>query len=95
MGWKEGRGSTAEVILTMAAVLCHWTSKTLAERVARLPNTHLPRDQYGDLLLTGEADILKSPINGKFYLYMNDWGGCEGIDCCDSPSGCESCCLWK
>lgn len=31
--------------------------------------------------------------NGSFFFYVNDWGGCPGVDCCGSPGGCASCCF--
>jgi hypothetical protein len=54
-------------------------------------NVQLPRDQTGSPLLTGEADVLH--WNGTYYYYMNNWGGCPGVDCCSTPSGCASCCF--
>lgn len=61
-----------------------------SERVA-LSNTHLPHDTKGELLLTGEASILK--VGEAYYLYFNNWGGCPGVDCCESSGGCASCCF--
>jgi len=55
-----------------------------------LSNTALPSASGGPFL-TGEASVLA--WNGTYYLYMNDWGGCAGVDCCDSPGGCASCCF--
>ena len=25
--------------------------------------------------------------------YFNNWGNCSGVDCCDDPHGCSSCCF--
>lgn len=54
-------------------------------------NTALPFDTSGSPLLTGEFDVLQ--VDDTYYLYVNNWGGCPGVDCCDSPSGCSSCCF--
>ena len=56
-----------------------------------LSNTVLPRDQNGDLLLTGEADVLL--YDRSYYFYFNNWGGCAGVNCCNSSGGCASCCF--
>ena len=58
---------------------------------ATLSNVALPVDTSGAPLLTGEADVLHH--DGAWYLYMNDWGGCAGVDCCDTEGGCGSCCF--
>ena len=64
----------------------------------RLSNLELPHDATGKPLVSGEADVLVLQRPGDstptYYLYANDWGGCAGIDCCDSPGGCMSCC-WR
>ena len=62
-------------------------------RMVTLPNTHLPVDTNGNTLITGEASFLHSPADGLYYAYMNNWGGCVGVDCCPSPDGCASCCF--
>jgi hypothetical protein len=72
------------VCTALALAQCHSASVTLS-------NTALPRDTSGSLLLTGEASILS--YNGTFYFYFNNWGGCAGVDCCPSSSGCASCCF--
>lgn len=59
--------------------------------VVRLNNTHLPVDTDGQLLVTGEVDVLWH--DDTYYLYMNNWGGCPGVDCCSSAAGCASCCF--
>ena len=55
-----------------------------------LSNLHLPVDQNGNAILTGETSILQ--IGDSYYYYVNNWGGCESVDCCPSPEGCASCC---
>lgn len=62
-------------------------------KAVTLSSTALPRDQHGELLRTGEGDILVHPTDGSYWLYFNDWGGCKGVDCCGSPGGCASCCF--
>ena len=56
-----------------------------------LSNVALPRDSSGNLLLTGESSLLAH--NNTYYLYVNNWGGCPGIDCCPTSGGCSSCCM--
>lgn len=51
-----------------------------------LDNTKLPIDTNGNQLLTGETSVLVH--NGTYYFYMNNWGGCAGVDCCPSGNGC-------
>ena len=58
-----------------------------------LSNAALPRDQHNQSVLTGELDILEHPSDGHYYVYVNDWGVCPGIDCCGTPTGCASCCF--
>ena len=60
-------------------------------RTATLSNEELPLDQNGRKIITGEASVLVH--EGSFYFYFNDWGDCPGVDCCDSDSGCASCCF--
>ena len=55
-----------------------------------LSNKQLPVDSRGDKLVTGETDILKE--GDTYYIYVNNWGGCDTVDCCPSPGGCASCC---
>jgi hypothetical protein len=62
-------------------------------RTVTLPNTRLPVDTSGDTLITGEASFLHSASDNLWYAYFNNWGGCVGVDCCPSPSGCASCCF--
>lgn len=55
-----------------------------------LSNLALPLDTAGNALLTGEATLVQS--SGVWYLYMNNWGGCPGVDCCSSGK-CAACCF--
>lgn len=69
-----------------------YTSPVRTTRVT-LSNLALPLDSGGTTIVTGEASVLRH--NGTFYFYFNDWGHCPGVDCCDSPAGCASCCQTK
>jgi hypothetical protein len=60
-------------------------------RVSVLSNTALPNDTAGVPVLTGELSLLSVPP--LVYYYVNDWGGCAGVDCCPSSGGCASCCF--
>lgn len=60
-------------------------------RRVTLDNTKLPHDTRGLPLITGEADVLVH--DGSMYFYFNNWGGCTGVNCCNSTSGCASCCF--
>lgn len=60
-------------------------------RLVTLSNTQLPLDAAGQLLLTGELTVVS--WNNSFWVYLNNWGGCPGVDCCTSASGCASCCF--
>jgi hypothetical protein len=63
---------------------------TAAARNVSLSNVVLPTDTSGAPLTTGEVTVLAH--HDTFYVYLNDWGGCGGVDCC--PSGnCASCCF--
>jgi len=33
--------------------------------------------------------------DGAYYLYFNNWGTCPGVNCCDTPAGCATCCFDK
>ena len=37
----------------------------------------------------GETSVLK--VNGTYFFYVNNWGGCPSVDCTPSE-GCASCC---
>jgi hypothetical protein len=63
----------------------------VAAKSATLSNIKLPVDQYGEKLITGEADVLHK--DGVYYLYFNNWGTCPGVNCCDDPKGCATCCF--
>ena len=60
-----------------------------------LSNVALPKDTDGKTLLSGEVDVLVLDVNGTatYHLYINNWGGCKGVDCCPSDEGCLSCCF--
>lgn len=55
-----------------------------------LSNLALPHDTSGAPLITGETSVVA--VNGTYYFYVNDWGGCADVDCCPSPGGCADCC---
>ena len=75
-------------VLFLALRLC---TVVQARKEVTLSNVDLPKDTVGNLLLTGEASVLN--MNEKYYFYFNDWGSCPGVNCCDTPSGCASCCF--
>ena len=83
----------SRVVLLVLSLLCSPALLLLADRAeaAVLSNTELPLDTAGQLLRTGEASVLS--VGGAYYLFFNDWGGCEGVDCCASSGGCASCCF--
>lgn len=72
-----------------AIVFCATTLTSSAE--VTLSNTALPRDQNGEPLITGEADVLEH--DGAYYFYFNNWGSCPGVNCCDAAAGCATCCF--
>jgi hypothetical protein len=79
--------ASAAALLAAAAALL---PAAATARSVTLSNTALPRDTAGNPLITGEATILAA--NATYYVYLNDWGGCPGVDCC--PTGaCASCCF--
>ena len=69
-------------------IFCFQTTYTLS---AIISNRHLPLDQNGQQLVTGEASVLQH--NNTYYFYFNNWGNCPGIDCCPTKGGCASCCF--
>jgi hypothetical protein len=75
----------------LAAAALALAPRAAAPRSVSLSNVALPLDSAGNELLTGEATVLRH--GGTWYVYLNDWGGCPGVDCCGSPSGCASCCF--
>ncbi|KAJ9464983.1 glycosyl family 43 [Diplonema papillatum] len=74
-------------VFFVAAALC---SLANGKQVV-LSNLHLPEDTSGNDLITGEADVLQH--NGSYYFYFNNWGGCPGVNCCNTSGGCASCCF--
>ena len=64
-----------------------------SKSIATLSNTALPIDTDGNTLYTGEASFLY--YDNYYYLYLNDWGNCSGINCCTEKfsSSCASCCF--
>eukprot|EP00040_Diaphanoeca_grandis_P019310 m.101922 g.101922 ORF g.101922 m.101922 type:complete len:382 (-) comp27365_c0_seq1:189-1334(-) len=85
--------ATLAVFLSVATI-------SFATKVT-LSNVELPLDQNGEKIITGEADILhytggsKSAIKEGYYIYMNNWGDCPGVNCCDAAAGCATCCFDK
>lgn len=77
-----GRATAAAAIA--ALLLASAPPPASAARVT-LSNTALPVDDRGLPLLTGEATVLAH--GGLYYLYLNDWGGCPGVDCCGTDAG--------
>eukprot|EP00730_Choanoeca_flexa_P005873 TRINITY_DN12038_c0_g2_i1.p1 TRINITY_DN12038_c0_g2~~TRINITY_DN12038_c0_g2_i1.p1 ORF type:complete len:349 (+),score=52.09 TRINITY_DN12038_c0_g2_i1:135-1181(+) len=68
-----------------------WCALLSSASAATVSNVHLPRDTAGNLLKTGEAHVLQ--YGGAYYFYFNNWGGCPGINCCNTSAGCASCCF--
>ena len=81
--------SRSAVVAAAAALVL--AASVVSARTVTLSNTALPTDSSGNLLLTGESSVLFA--QGQWYVYMNVWGGCAGVDCCDSPDGCAACCF--
>ena len=77
--------------LLLLALLLGVGAPPAESKSVALRNDRIPLDQHGDPLRTGEGDVLH--YGGLYYLYLNDWGGCAGVDCCSSPFGCLSCCF--
>eukprot|EP00038_Savillea_parva_P009838 m.186169 g.186169 ORF g.186169 m.186169 type:complete len:710 (-) comp16687_c0_seq1:65-2194(-) len=71
-------------LLTLTIAVTNSTTVTLS-------NVQLPKDQNGDPLITGEADVLYH--EGAYYFYFNNWGSCPGVNCCDAAAGCATCCF--
>ena len=61
------------MVLVLPAVDC---------TTATLSNVELPLDQFGNKILTGEANVMEH--NGSWFFYFNNWGTCPGVDCCAS-----------
>jgi len=70
---------------------------TVLSKSITVSNTQLPVDQNNDPIITGEASVLVgpagTPYSGFYYFYFNNWGGCSGVNCCTSLTGCASCCF--
>eukprot|EP00040_Diaphanoeca_grandis_P034919 m.218170 g.218170 ORF g.218170 m.218170 type:complete len:402 (-) comp33256_c1_seq4:91-1296(-) len=66
------------------------TPRTAQLTPATLSNLLLPHDIDGIPLLTGETNVVFH--DGRYWFFVNDWGGCSFTDCCDSVQGCASCC---
>jgi hypothetical protein len=64
--------------VAVAAALLVAAARPADAKSVTLSNTALPTDTDGNLLLTGEATILAA--NGLYWVYMNNWGGCPGVD---------------
>ena len=82
----------AAVCTLALTVLTFAKDMNSSKHVATLSNVGLPKDTNGNLLITGEASVLNDG-GGNYYFYFNDWGGCPGIDCCNTSAGCASCCF--
>ena len=86
---------TLPIVLLLVTSLLS-TSGPRDDSTVVLSNTELPRDNFGNPLVTGEADILTHPTDGHHYFYFNNWGNCSGVNCCnDTRAGCRSCCFRK
>ena len=77
--------------LSFTLLVSFLLSSVVLASTTTLSNIALPIDTSGHPLLTGELTLLSMPPT--YYLYVNDWGGCPGVDCCPSSSGCASCCF--
>ena len=64
------------------ALVAAFLVSSVVARTVILSNTRLPLDTTGAPLLTGETSVLAH--GGLFYLYVNVWGSCPSVDCCDS-----------
>ncbi len=71
---------------TAAAAAAAAATARANETTATLSNVALPRDQNGELIVTGEASAMQH--GGYWWFYFNDWGSCPGVDCCSSSGGC-------
>jgi hypothetical protein len=93
-GARVGRVAAAQLLLTVALLLASTSTSASTSTGAAdvvLSNIHLPHDVEGRPLVTGETSVVT--VNGTHYVYVNDWGGCQSIDCCASSGGCASCCF--
>ena len=78
-------------LAALAAMVVVGSHATLSPS-ATLFNTHLPVDQRGEKLITGEASALLH--DGAYYFYFNNWdnNSAPGTNCCNTTEGCASCC---
>lgn len=74
-------------------VICTLDAAQNVYQNVTLSNTKLPIDSDGKSIFTGEVTILYH--DNYYYIYLNDWGNCTGIDCCTEKgsSSCASCCF--
>ena len=89
--WYEdfARRYLSAALLFLLLLPLHGEASQADNRVT-LSNTALPVDTDGRPLITGETSVLKA--GDYYYYYVNNWGDCAPVDCCDSPGGCASCC---
>ena len=83
------------LLALVAAAAAHDTvtlsnTAAVAHHTVTLSNTELPKDTSGRPLITGETSVVT--VNGTYFFYVNNWGGCADVDCCGSAGGCASCC---
>ena len=79
------------LLLVLLVLLLRPTSASSPRRTTVvLSNTQLPTSSSGRPVVTGETSVVFA--GGRYYVYVNDWGGCEAVDCCPSKDGCASCC---
>ena len=84
-------------MISRALLLLAMAASCVAVQVT-VSNTRLPLDNNGDLLKTGELDILMNlERDGYIYFYASDWGCVRQVSCCTSsapwPSNnCWTCC---
>ena len=79
---------SAPIVLLSTALILPICSAT---RTVTLSNLKLPTSSTGGPIITGEASVLR--VGRAYFFYFNDWGSCPGVNCCDSPGGCASCCF--
>ena len=57
--------------MTMKCVILFALAVVATAKTVTLSNVKLPVDQFGEKLITGEADVLVH--EGAYYLYFNNW----------------------
>ena len=87
---RKMTSSTCRCLLSAAVIICSILAQGSFALPVRLSNLRLPLDSSGNQMLSGETSVLK--VNGTYYFYVNNWGGCPSVDCCPSEGGCASCC---